>query len=134
MIGQDYLLDTCSLLYLMSGSSEVPPTLEKLLAETTGDVFYSQVNLIEIQIKYRLGKLMLVEEPGILLPREIARYAFERLELTDSCIFEMQKLPLFHRDPFDRLLIGQAMASGCILVTPDEQIRKYPVVTLWQVP
>ena len=109
MTGEDYLLDTCTLLYLMAGSSEVPPALEKLLAESSGNIFYGQVNLIEIQIKYRLGKLKLAEEPGILMPREIDRRPFERLELTDSSVYAMQKLPLIHRDLFDRLLIGQAM-------------------------
>ena len=84
MIGEDYLLDTCTLLYLMAGSLEIPPALEKLLAESSGDIFYSQVNLIEIQIMYLLGKLMLAEEPGILMSREIVRYPFERLELTHA--------------------------------------------------
>ena len=133
MDGRDFLLDTCALLYLMAGSPEVPGGLEKMLAETSGAIFYSQVNLIEIQIKYRIGKLKLAEEPGILMPREIARHRFERLDLTDSSVFAMQEIPLIHRDPFDRLLIGQALTHGCTLVTPDERIHRYPVETLWQV-
>ncbi len=74
----------------MAGQGEVPKPLEDLLAKSREAILYSQVNLIEIQIKYRIGKLSLADAPERLIPREIARHEFERLELTDAAIRRSQ--------------------------------------------
>jgi PIN domain nuclease of toxin-antitoxin system len=95
-------------------------------------VFYSQISLWEIQIKYQLGKLPLADEPAVVLPREVAKYDFTHLDLTDAAIFGLSRLPPIHGDPFDRILIIQAKLTGSTLVTPDLPFFQYSVDVIWQ--
>ncbi|NBS54730.1 hypothetical protein EBT23_04085, partial [bacterium] len=82
-----YLLDTAPLLYLMGQEDSVPASVRRELADPKTEVFYSQISLWEIQIKYQLGKLSMSDEPAVILPRELARYGFSQLDLTDTAIY-----------------------------------------------
>ena len=126
-----YLLDTAALLMLMAEAEKVPLALRKELTAREVEIFYSQVSTLEIQIKYQIGKLPMPEEPAVILPREIARYDFTRLALSDAAIFGLSQLPPIHRDPFDRLLVSQARLAGLVLVSPDKIFAKYPVDHRW---
>ena len=126
-----YLLDTAPLVYLMGKEDSVPPAVRRELSDPKSEVFYSQISLWEIQIKYQIGKLPMPEEPATVLPREIAKYDFTRLALTDAAIFGLSQLPPIHRDPFDRLLVSQARLAGLVLVSPDKVFSKYPVECQW---
>ena len=126
-----YLLDTAPLIYLMGAEASVPAPVRKELADSKSEVFYSQISLWEIQIKYQMGKLPLADEPAVVLPRELAKYDFTRLDLTDAAIFGLSRLPPIHGDPFDRILIIQAKLTGSTLVTPDKTFFKYPVEVFW---
>ena len=126
-----YLLDTAALLMLMAEAEKVPSALRKELTAPEVEIFYSQVSTLEIQIKYQIGKLPMPEEPAVVLPREIAKYDFTRLALSDAAIFGLSQLPPIHRDPFDRLLVSQAKLAGLVLVSPDKIFAKYPVEWHW---
>lgn len=126
-----YLLDTAPLIYLMGQEESVPSAVRRELADPGSEVFYSQISLWEIQIKYQLGKLPMADEPALILPRELARYGFTQLHLTDAAIYGLSRLPSVHRDPFDRILIVQAKLTGSILVSPDKVFSKYPVGVFW---
>ena len=126
-----YLLDTAPLIYLMGSEASVPSPVRRELADPKSEVFYSQISLWEIQIKYQLGKLPLADEPAVVLPRELAKYHFTRLNLTDAAIFGLSRLPPIHGDPFDRILIMQAKLTGSALVTPDKTFSRYPVEVIW---
>lgn len=115
----------------MGEEEAVPTALRRTLADPASEIFYSQVSLWEIQIKYQLGKLPMSDEPSVLLPREIAKYGFTKIDLTDAAIFALSRLPPIHRDPFDRMLIVQAKLAGCSLVSPDKTFTQYPVKVLW---
>lgn len=126
-----YLLDTAPLIYLMAQEDSVPAAVRRELADPKSEIFYSQISLWEIQIKYQLGKLPMSDEPALVLPRELARYGFTKLDLTDSAIFGLSRLSSVPRDPFDRLLIVQAKLTGSILVSPDKIFAQYPVTVFW---
>lgn len=126
-----YLLDTAPLIYLMGQEEAVPSAVRRELADPGSEVFYSQISLWEIQIKYQLGKLPMSDEPAVVLPRELARYGFTQLNLTDAAIYGLSRLPSAHRDPFDRILIVQAKLTGAILVSPDQVFSQYPVTVFW---
>ena len=126
-----YLLDTTPLIYLMSQEESVPPSVRRELADPKSEVFYSQVSLWEIQIKYQLGKLTMSDEPATVLPRELARYGFTQLDLTVAAIYGLSRLPPAHKDPFDRILIVQAKLTGATLVSPDKAFSKYPIEVFW---
>ena len=126
-----YLLDTAPLVYLMGKEDAVPSEVRRELADPKSEVFYSQISLWEIQIKYQLGKLPMSDEPAVALPRELARYGFTQLDLTDAAIYGLSRLPPVHRDPFDRILIIQAKLTGSVLVSPDKAFSKYPIEVFW---
>ena len=126
-----YLLDTAPLVYLMGQEDYVPVAVRRELADPKSEVFYSQISLWEIQIKYQLGKLTMSDEPATVLPRELARYGFTQLDLTVAAIYGLSRLPPVHKDPFDRILIVQAKLTGSILVSPDKNFSKYPVAVFW---
>jgi len=126
-----YLLDTAPLIWLMGQEESVPASVRRELADPKAEVFYSQISLWEIQIKYQLGKLPLADEPAVVLPRELPKYGFTRLDLTDSAIFGLSRLPRHHGDPFDRMLVVQAKLTGSVLVSPDKNFSQYPVNVRW---
>ena len=126
-----YLLDTAPLVYLMGQEDYVPVAVRRELADPKSEVFYSQISLWEIQIKYQLGKLTMSDEPATVLPRELASYGFTQLDLTVAAIYGLSRLPPVHKDPFDRILIVQAKLTGSILVSPDKNFSKYPVEVFW---
>jgi PIN domain nuclease of toxin-antitoxin system len=125
------LLDTSVLLWWLGDTSHIAPELLDELRDEHSVVFFSQVSLLEIQIKVGLGKLLL-DFPAEHIPDLADRSGLTALALSNAAIFTLPKLPAVHRDPFDRLLICEAIQQGVPLVTPDDIIRRYPVKTLWR--
>jgi PIN domain nuclease of toxin-antitoxin system len=126
-----YLLDTAALIYLMSQEESVPVPVRRELADPKSEVFYSQISIWEIQMKHQLGKLPMSDEPAVVLPRELPRYGFTQLDLTDAAIYGRSRIPPVHKDPFDRILIVQAQLTGSTLVSPDKIFSQYPVTVRW---
>jgi len=124
------LLDTSVLLWWLGEPSRIKPDLLDALKNEESVVWFSQVSLLEIQIKVSLGKLRL-DFPVELVPDLADRSGLTALPLSNAAIFTLPKLPDVHRDPFDRLLICEAIQQGVPLVTPDQVIHRYPVKTLW---
>jgi len=124
------LLDTSVLLWWLGEPSRIKPDLLDALKDAESVVWFSQISLLEIQIKVGLGKLKMdfaVEH----IPRLAERSGLTALPLSNAAIFTLPKLPDLHRDPFDRLLICEAIQQGVPLVTPDQVICRYPVKVLW---
>ena len=127
----DYLLDTCTALWWMAGSDNIPPDVTAELADPAGRVLLSDVSVLEMVIKFRLGKLGFKKKPSVLLPNLAKRHGFERLRLGTRAIFQLESMPMHHRDPFDRLLVAQAIVHRLVLVSPDAKLRKYKAPILW---
>ena len=127
------LLDTNVLLWWLAEPSRIPAGTMKILREPETVVLFSQVSLLEIQIKTALGKLK-SDFPPAQIPLLADRSGLSPLILANEAIFMLSKLPLVHRDPFDRLLVCEAVVEGAELVTPDKTIQRYPVKVLWLAP
>lgn len=82
-------------------------------------------------MKVRTGKLSLPAPPETYVPDRRKRLSIEALPLSEAEVAFLAKLPDLHRDPFDRMLICQAMANRAALVTPDVAITQYPCLTVW---
>ena len=95
------------------------------------DVYLSSVSAWEIALKNALGKLPLPHPPDVYIPDIRRRHAIEPLLLDEDASLHLAKLPDLHKDPFDRMLVCQAMVEGMTILTPDLDIRRYPVRTLW---
>jgi PIN domain nuclease of toxin-antitoxin system len=89
------------------------------------------VSAWEIASKYNAGRLSLPEPPATYIPGWRAHYGIQSLELTEDAVWQLPKLPPIHRDPFDRVLLCQAIVHGLIILTPDEHISSYPVRVMW---
>ena len=124
------LLDTSVLLWWLGEPSRIKRELLTELKDAESMVWFSQVSLLEIQIKVGLGKLQL-DFPVDHIPGLAEQSGLTVLPLSNAAIFTLPKLPDLHRDPFDRLLICEAIQQGVPLVTPDQVIHRYPVKVLW---
>lgn len=89
--------------------------------------FRSVVSVWEAVIKSQIGKLPLPETAGVYLPRQRENHQIASLPIDESSVAHLAGLPLLHRDPFDRMLICQALQHDLAIVTADDAIRSYPV-------
>jgi PIN domain nuclease of toxin-antitoxin system len=125
------LLDTCTFLWILSGSTELSATAREVYADPGNETFLSAASVWEIVVKHRLGRLTLPAPPDALVPRERAARGIEPLPLDEEAALHLARLPDLHGDPFDRMLVAQALVSGLTIVTPDNLVRQYPARTLW---
>ncbi|MBI4755491.1 MAG: type II toxin-antitoxin system VapC family toxin [Betaproteobacteria bacterium] len=127
------LLDTCTFLWLIWDEPELQLQARDVIRDPDHEVFLSPVSVWEALVKHRIGKLQLkTAEPAwqhFASQREA--HGVETLAVDEASVAHVSRLPDFHRDPFDRLLICQAIEHGLTIVTPDPLIRRYPVRTLW---
>lgn len=125
------LLDTCTFLWLIDGDSELSSHAQESIISPENEVYLSAISVWEIALKYQMKKLKLSEEPSLLIPSERERHGIALLVLDEEAALQAGRLPFYHQDPFDRMLIAQAIVSGSVLITPDKLIRQYPIKTDW---
>lgn len=94
------------------------------------EFFVSHVTGWEIAIKYGIGKLTLPEIPEIFFPDRLRHSEFFGLPIDLDHVLRVHRLPLIHRDPFDRLLVAQAIKENLTILTSDTEIPKYDVKTI----
>lgn len=127
-----FLLDTCTAIWLFEGSTKIPAKIKDTLRDLRNELYLSDVSILEIVIKHQLGKLPLSQPPSRILLPLAQKHFIDILPLESAAIFGLEALPALHRDPFDRLLIAQALHHGLVLVTPDPLIHQYPVDVAWR--
>ena len=115
------LLDTHLILWWMNDDPALSRIGSALISDPNNTVFISAVSTWEIWIKKSLGKLELPDQ----FDEALAREEFEHLPLTIEQTRGVAQLPWHHRDPFDRMLVSQAMAADLTLLTADEQLLPY---------
>jgi len=125
------LLDTCTFLWLVTDDEALSQESRKLFIDPTNEVFLSAVSGWEIMLKYSLGKLPLPTPPEQFLPTQRSLHHIEALPLHEEAIVHLPKLPTFHKDPFDRMLICQAIQHELTILTPDPLITQYAIRTIW---
>ena len=125
------LLDTCTFLWLTDRAEHLSATARSVLEDPTNTLVLSQVSSFEIQIKSNRGKLPLAIPPQDFIPQAIEKFRLTYLRIEDDHLWAKGKLPLLHSDPFDRLLIAQAIHEGLMIITPDPHIHSYPIRVLW---
>ena len=124
-----YLLDTNALLWILDGNKKLSQTAREIV-EGDNDIYVSDVSLWEIAIKNNIGKLEI--EGTIFDIEEACRVLdFERLPIKTSHFECLRTLPIIHQDPFDRLIISQAMVENMVLISSDHVISGYNVDCIW---
>jgi PIN domain nuclease of toxin-antitoxin system len=125
------LLDTHVFLWWNEASPELSKRAYALLSDPRNTLLLSVVSAWELVLKMQTGKLKLPEPASVYVPTRIAHYGIESLEVTLQHVLRCDSLPLYHRDPFDRLLIAQSLVEEVPILTADPLIRKYSVEVLW---
>ena len=123
------LLDTCTFIWLLSGERQLSSEVNAALA--TAELSLSAASVWEMAVKYGKGALRLPEPPARLIPAARARYRIESLPIDEASALHLAKLPALHTDPFDRMLVSQAIVHGLTIVTPDPLVTQYPARTIW---
>lgn len=125
------LLDTCAFLWFQADSPQLSPTARAQILDSTNEVYLSAVSVWEIARKYAQGGISLPSHPSTLIPAVRKDSGIESLSLTETDALTAEKLQLFHKDPFDRMLIAQALMRGLVIVTSDRAFEPYPVRVIW---
>jgi PIN domain nuclease of toxin-antitoxin system len=125
------LLDTCTFLWIVGGAKELSSRAREAFVDPANEAFLSAASAWEIAVKHRLGRLPLPEGPDQFVPSQREAHGIEPLPVDEESALHVARLPDLHRDPFDRLLVAQAIVGGLVLLTPDDDVRQYPARTLW---
>ena len=124
-----YLLDTCSFLWSLNEYEKLSPTVTNII-ESENELYLSIISLWEITIKQTIKKINLQYTPSEL--RLLAETMDIQIVMFDHKDLDiLYNLPYYHKDPFDRMIISQAISNDMLLITKDSQIPKYPVKFIW---
>ena len=126
-----YLVDAHTLLWSQDDITRLPEPATTALTNPADDRLLSIATIWEIGIKVALGKLPLSKPFRTWMDTAISDLAMTPLPITLDHVEQLTQLPFHHRDPFDRLLIAQAMVEGMTLVSCDEHFPAYGVPLLW---
>jgi PIN domain nuclease of toxin-antitoxin system len=125
------LLDTHALLWWHEADDRLSAHARNAIEDVTHTVAISMVSIWEMQIKLQLGKLVLKDSLLRLVAQQLEINRLSLLPISLPHILALEQLPLYHRDPFDRLLLAQALVEGLTLVSADAPLAAYPVPVLW---
>ena len=127
----DLLLDTHTFLWFIGDDPRLSPAAARLIEDPGSRVRVSVVSAWEIAIKLGTGKLSLDRPLAEMWPESLAENDFEALDVRSEHVLQVVHLPLHHRDPFDRLLVAQAIAERLEVVSADPALDRYAVRRLW---
>ena len=125
------LLDTCTLLWFLANDPQLSANARAAIENPANERWLSPISLLEIAIKFRIGKLPLPEPFGVLFPARLTSEDIHLLPLEAQHIEPLTTLPLHHKDPFDRLIAATAIVEGLTLVSCDVAFDLYGVSRLW---
>lgn len=118
------LLDTHLLIWVAADHPTLSDEARVVIEDTDNTLYFSVASMWEIVIKSALGREDFQVDARVLR-RSLLDAGYEELSVESQHAFEVATLPSLHRDPFDRLLLGQAIAEGIVLLTHDDQIKRY---------
>jgi PIN domain nuclease of toxin-antitoxin system len=125
------LLDTHTFLWFIGGSDRLSAAARTLVEEPTNQPYLSVASLWEMAIKLSIGKLTLARPFEDLIPEQMQLNGVQLLNIELAHIIPVTNLPFHHRDPFDRLLISQAIVERMPIVSGDPSFDGYEVKRLW---
>ena len=123
----NYLLDTHLFLWYINGDEKLKSKYKEIIENLENDMYLSTVSIWECIIKAKTGKLEIPNPIYDYLNTKRIEHKIEILNFNYNSLYFLETLPDIHKDPFDRLIICQALSNNLILLTDDELILKYPV-------
>jgi PIN domain nuclease of toxin-antitoxin system len=125
------LLDTHTFLWWVNDAPELSDAARDTISNSNNECFLSVASCWEMAIKSSLGKLELAKPVDRFVLEQITENSFTILNIELRHTAKVESLPFHHRDPFDRLLIGQAISEKLILVTADRMFSQYEIQMIW---
>jgi PIN domain nuclease of toxin-antitoxin system len=125
------LLDTCTFLWMVDQYEKLSARALDLVRSPDNELYLSAVSAWELGTKYATRRLSLNEPPDLYVPTQREAHGIEALPIDEESALHTGRLPRLHRDPFDRILVAQAIVHGMTIVTPDPIVRQYPARTTW---
>jgi PIN domain nuclease of toxin-antitoxin system len=125
------LVDTCTFLWIATESPRLSKTAAAIFLDRNNERYLSAASAWEIGIKYTAGRLPLPQRPDIFVPTLRDASGIASLEIDEESALHESRLPRLHADPFDRMLVAQAVVHGMTILTPDPEIEQYGVRVLW---
>lgn len=126
-----YLLDTHAFLWMHWGSGKLSASARSAIADPASEVVVSLASLWELQIKIAKAGLGIAHPLERVLAIEQKENDLRLLPIRPEHVWRLAQLPALHGDPFDRMLVAQALVEDLVLLTKDARLRCYPVRTLW---
>lgn len=125
------LLDTHAFLYWDMQKERLSDKVLELLEDPQNDLYLSLASIWEIQIKLQIGKLTLKLPLPITIQAHQQTNQLQLWNIKPAHIYNLSQLPLHHKDPFDRMLLAQAITEGFSLLSQDTRLAAYPVQVIW---
>ena len=125
------LLDTCTFLWLTLENAKLSQVAVSTINGETNRLFLSDVSLWEISLKNQAGKLDLPATPEIWLREQRAFFNLIPLPILETSIFRTSSLPPVHQDPFDRLIVAQAIENNLTILSPDRPLSLLGASRIW---
>jgi PIN domain nuclease of toxin-antitoxin system len=125
------LLDTCTFLWAIGRPEAFSVQARSIFQSPENEVYLSAASAWEIAIKHALGRLPLPGPAERLIPSLRERHGITALPVDEESALHLPRLPALHHDPFDRLLVCQAIVHGMTILTPDPVIGRYPARVAW---
>ena len=125
-----YLLDTHTFLWLATDDPQVTPVVRAIFLDSEHECFLSAASVWEMAIKSSLGRLSLAVGLEHLVRGGVDR-GVRLLDVTAGHAYHIERLPFHHRDPFDRILVAQALHEGMPLISRDAHLGAYGVTRIW---
>lgn len=125
------LLDTHTFIWWANDDPSLTSGARSAIGDSANEIFFSAVSTWEMAIKIAIGKLTLAVPLNSFVLSQTSQYQFKPLPITYDHTYQVQFLPQYHRDPFDRLLIAQALVENLVILTRDPQFPLYGIPTLW---
>lgn len=125
-----YIIDTCIFLWYISGDRRLPTNYLNIIKDSNNTIYLSVASIWETSVKQNIGKIDLPKPASLYLPQKRVLHHIISLPITENDIRQLHTLPTIHKDPFDRIIICQALENNLTILTTDRLIRKYSAKTL----
>lgn len=126
-----YLLDTHAFLWWIVDDLRLSSRTRAIIQDPSNEIWFSAASAWEIAIKAQLGRISFEDDLVAFIPQQVAANGFKNLPVHCEHALRVSRLPLLHRDPFDRILVAQALTERMPLLTDDQIVASYDVEVVW---
>ena len=126
-----YLLDTCTFLWTIAEPKKLSKEARRLISAKENELYLSAVSVWELAIQIELKRVKIEGDISSFVPEQRISHSIQSVPLSEEASLHLSRLPVIHKDPFDRMLICQSLVHAMPLITPDKTIQKYPLKTIW---